>query len=92
MARNQTVFPEHPSSLTASRADNATRCGLYRLLQLLGRPERDLLAGFDLDDLASRRISAHSSRAVLDLEDAKAGQANFVTVLEMPGGKRHQGA
>ena len=28
---------------------------------------------------------------ILDLKDAQAGQTNFVTVLEMPGGKHHRG-
>ena len=44
------VFAARPRSL------------LHRLLQFLGRPERDLLAGLDLDGLASRRIPSHTCR------------------------------
>ena len=63
---------------------------LYRFFQLLGRPERDFLAGLDLDGLAGPGMPAHPGGTALDLKDAKAGQTNLVTVLEVPGGERHQ--
>ena len=40
------------------------------LLQFLGRPERDLLAGLDLDGLSGRGIPAHPRGALPHLEDA----------------------
>jgi hypothetical protein len=63
---------------------------LNRLFQFLGWPEGDLLAGLDLDGLAGPRISAHPGGTILNLEHAESSQADFVAVLEMAGGQRHQ--
>src|ERR1700733_3918527 len=64
--------------------------GLHRLFQFLGRPERDLLAGLDLDGFAGRRVPTHPGGTLPDLEDAQAVQANFVTFLQVLRGERHQ--
>src|ERR1019366_2978711 len=71
-------------------ADAPNQRWLNRLFQFLGGSEGDLLAGLDLDGLASPRISAHPGGTVLNLEDAETGQTDFVAVLEMAGGQRHQ--
>jgi hypothetical protein len=55
---------------------------LHGLLQLLGGPEVDLLAGLDLDGLASPWISPHTSGTILNLPHAESGQADFVAILE----------
>ena len=68
----------------------AARMRLYRFLQFLGRPERDLLAGLDLDGLTGRRVPSHPGRPLPHLEDAEAGQTDFVALLQMAGGQRHQ--
>src|ERR1700733_14644104 len=64
--------------------------GLYRLLQFLRWPERDLFAGRDFDRSTRRRVSAHACRSVSHLQDAEASKADFVALLEMTGRERHQ--
>ena len=68
----------------------AARLRLHRLFQFPGGPERDLLAGLDLDGLAGRRIPSHPGRPLPHLEDAETGQTDFVALLQMAGGQRHQ--
>ena len=63
---------------------------LHRLLQFLGRLERDLLAGLDLDGGASRGVPSHPGRPLPHLEYAATGQADFVALLQMAGRQRHQ--
>jgi hypothetical protein len=63
---------------------------LHRLFQFLGRSERDLLAGLDLDGLAGRRVPSHPGRPLPHLEDTETGQTDFVAPLQMAGGDRHQ--
>ena len=63
---------------------------LYRFFQFLRRPERDLLAGFDLDGLAGRRVATHPGRPLPHLKDAETGQPDFVTLFQMAGGQRYQ--
>jgi hypothetical protein len=63
---------------------------LHRLLQFLGWPEGDLLAGFDLDRFAGSRVPTHPRRSLAHLEDAETCQADFVTLLEVLRGQRHQ--
>jgi hypothetical protein len=63
---------------------------LYGFFQFLGRPKGNLLARLDLDCLASRRVSSHPCCTLPHLEDAETGQTNFVTLLQMARGQRHQ--
>src|SRR3984957_5576136 len=63
---------------------------LHSLFQFLRRPEGDLLAGLDLDRLTGRRVPTHSCRALPHLEDAQTGQTDFVALLEVLRGERHQ--
>jgi hypothetical protein len=63
---------------------------LHGLLQFLRRPERNLLAGLDLDRLTGRWIPTHPRRSRPDLEDTQASQPDFVTPLEMAGRERHE--
>jgi len=63
---------------------------LHRFLQFLGNSEGDLLTRLDLDRLTSCRVSSHPGRPLPHLEDAEAGQADFVPFLEVPGCQRHQ--
>ena len=58
-----------------------SRRGLHRLFQFPGRPERDLLAGLDLDGLAGRRVPSHPGGPLPHLEDAETGQTDFVAPL-----------
>ena len=60
---------------------------LNRLLQLLRRPERDLLARGDLDRLTRSRVPPHASWTVLYLENAEAAHPDFVALDEV-GGQR----
>jgi hypothetical protein len=55
--------------------------------EFLGGAKGDLLAGLDLDRLASGRIAAHAGGALAHLQNAEADQADAVTFLEM---LRHQ--
>jgi hypothetical protein len=63
---------------------------LHSLLRLLGCPESDLLAGRDFDGFAGRRVPPHPSFPRPHLQDAETSQADFVTLLKMLGGERHQ--
>jgi hypothetical protein len=63
---------------------------LDRHLQVLGRAERDLLAGLDLDGFAGRRISAHAGCARPDLQDAKTRNLDAFAFLEMFGDQGHE--
>src|ERR1700687_2923922 len=54
-----------------------------RFLELLGRAERDFLAGLDLDRLAGRRIASHPGGAVAHLQDAKPDDAQAVAFLQV---------
>ena len=47
-------------------------------------------ARLDLDRLASRWVAAHPGGTLPNLEDTETGQPNFVALLEVPGGQRHQ--
>jgi hypothetical protein len=59
--------------------------GLYRELQFLGGAKCHLLAGFDLDRFAGRRIPAHASWPLPDLQDAKTSNPNSFTLLKVLG-------
>ena len=72
------------------RASRSLGISLDSLLQFLRWPEGDLLAGRDLDRCAGRRVATHPSRSRPYLQDAQTGQADFVALLEMLGGQRHQ--
>jgi hypothetical protein len=74
-----------PRSLVRRPGTRAIK-GLHGFRQFLRRPEGDLLAGFDLDGLAGRRVPADPRRPLAHLEDVEADRADFVTLLEMPGG------
>ena len=63
---------------------------LHGLFQFVGRSKRDLLARLDLDCFACRGIASHPGRPFADLEDAKAGQADFVALLQMARSEGHQ--
>jgi hypothetical protein len=49
--------------------------------QVLRRAEGDLLAGLDLDGLASRRVAAHAGGTLADLQDTQAGDADALAFL-----------
>jgi hypothetical protein len=55
--------------------------GLHRFLQFLGDPEGNLLARLDLDSLTGRRVPTHPGCTLPHLEDAEAGQTDFVAPL-----------
>jgi len=61
-----------------------------RDLQILGRPECDFLACFDLDDLAGRRIAPHASGSFSYLQDAKPGNSYSFALLQMLGDQSDQ--
>jgi hypothetical protein len=60
---------------------------LYRELQFLGRCECNLFARFDLNYFAGSRIAAHACSAFSDLQDAKACNADALTLFGMLGDK-----
>src|SRR5437870_12439971 len=51
-------------------------------LQVLGRAERDLLAGLYFDSFAGRWILPHAGCACPDLQDAKTGNADALAFVE----------
>src|SRR5919202_696890 len=61
-----------------------------RLLQLLRRPEGNLLAGLDLDLLAGRRVAPQPGCTRAHLEDPEAGDPNFGAVLQVLGEGLHE--
>src|SRR5262249_56073972 len=63
---------------------------LDRHLQVLGRPECDLLARFDLDGFSGRGVSPHAGRALPDLQDAKTRNSDPLAFLEMLGDQAHE--
>src|SRR4029453_13230691 len=63
---------------------------LDRHLQVLGRTERDLLAGLDLDGFTSRRVSPHAGGACPDLQDTEARNPDPFAFLEMLGDQTHE--
>src|SRR5262245_32126946 len=63
---------------------------LDRHLQVLGWPECDFLARFDLDGFSGRGVSPHASRALPDLQDAKTRNPDPFAFLEMLGDQAHE--
>src|SRR5579872_968958 len=61
-----------------------------RFLEFLGGAEGDLLARLDLDLLAGGGIAPDAGRALTDLEDAEANEADALTLLQMLGDPGHQ--
>src|SRR5262249_35512253 len=57
----------------------------YRKLQVLGRPECDFPACFDLYGLSGCRIAPHAGCAVSNLQDAETDDLNSFALLEMFG-------
>ena len=53
--------------------------------QFLGRAKSDLLAGFDLNRLAGRRIAPHASGSFSYLQDAKPRNSYSFALLQMFG-------
>src|ERR1043166_5174047 len=51
--------------------------------EILGGAEGDFLARLDLDRLAGRRIASHAGRALAHLQDAEAGHADALALLEV---------
>jgi hypothetical protein len=68
-----------------TEAPQAYRDSLYRKLQVLGRPECDFPACFDLDGLSGCRIAPHAGCAISDLQDAETGDLDSFALLEMLG-------
>src|SRR5688572_26573286 len=54
-------------------------------LEFLGRAESDFLAGLDLDRFAGRRVTAHTSGTLANLQHTETADADLVTFLEMLG-------
>src|SRR5262249_43564008 len=63
---------------------------LNRHLQVLGRPEGDFLARFDLDGFSGRRVASHAGRALPDLQDAKTRNPDPFAFLEMLGNRAQE--
>ena len=85
----------HPATIVQSAAVEEgmlrkPQPGLHRAFQFPGRPERNLFARLDLDGLSGRRVPSHPCCTLPHLEDAEAGQTDFVAPLQMTGGQRHQ--
>src|SRR3954454_16833496 len=78
------VAAYRPLRFGASRSD--------RLLELLGRPEGNLLAGLDLDRLAGCRIAPHPGGTRAHLEDPEAGDADLGALLQVLGEALHERA
>ena len=70
--------------------DDQPRVELHGLFEFLRWPEGNLLAGFDLNSLAGRRVPTHPGRPFPDLKDAEAGQADFGAFLQMARSEGHQ--
>src|SRR5262249_1947236 len=78
---------------SADRVRAAARLGKERakrrlldcFLQVLGGAEGDLLASLDFDRLAGCGIAAHARRALPNLEDAQAADADARAPLQMLG-------
>src|SRR3954447_3708950 len=60
-----------------------------RFLQLLGRSEGDLLAGLDLDLLASGRIASEPGGTRADLEDPETADPNLGPLRQVSGDGLH---
>ena len=56
---------------------------LDRHLQILGCPERDFLARFDLYRFSRCGIAPHASNPFSDLQDAKTSKTDTFALLEM---------
>ncbi len=63
---------------------------LNRHLQVLGWPESDFLARFDLDGFSGRRVSPHAGGALPDLQDAKSRNPDPLAFLEMLGDQAYE--
>ena len=72
------------------RPADRPQVALYGVLQVLGRPERYLLARGDRDGFARPRVACGARRPVSHLQDAEAAQADFVPLGELPGDERHE--
>jgi hypothetical protein len=81
---------DDPIAVSDDGNDDQPRVELHGLFQFVGRSKRDLLARLDLDCFACRGIASHPGRPFADLEDAKAGQADFVALLQMARSEGHQ--
>src|SRR5262245_3664649 len=55
----------------------------HGFLEVLRRPESNLLAGLDFDGFARRRVATHPCRALADLQDAEARDADARALLQM---------
>src|SRR5437660_12839581 len=77
----------HAVRLETGRARERSDC----FLELLGRAERDFLAGLDLDRLAGRRIASHPGGAVPHLQDAEPDQAQAVALSHALDAASRQG-
>src|SRR4051794_14765797 len=62
----------------------------HRFFEFFRGPESDLLTGFDVDGLASRRIAPFTGCALAHLQDPKPAYANAVALLEMLGHQTDQ--
>jgi hypothetical protein len=58
---------------------------LDRHLQILGRPERDFFACFDLDRFAGCGITPHAGCTIPDLQNAEAGNALLLDAVLVAG-------
>src|ERR1700746_31072 len=87
-AKNAWVVAQPPPF--ARRAAVFYNQQLHRKPQFLSRAKRDLLACFDLDRFASRRIAPHSSWPFPDLQDAKTSNPNAFAFLEVLGNETNE--
>src|SRR5437867_5849910 len=62
----------------------------HRFFELLGSPERDLLAGLDVNSLAGRRVAPLAGSAFAHHQDAEPTDADAVALLEMLGHQTDQ--
>src|SRR5438874_13562145 len=76
--------------LTVQMYAASARTRLDCHLQVLGRAERDLLAGLYFDSFAGRWISPHAGCACPDLQNAKTGNADALAFFEMLGDQAHE--
>src|SRR5262245_50028455 len=77
--KNETASRKREAAVSTSEPMEASD----RFLELLGGAESNLLRCLDLDCFASGGVAAHTRRTPTDLQDAEAGHAHLVALLQV---------